>query len=125
MNRLLQQFRYSFERNVVEYFATVSIGATGAPTLTIGKGISSITRNSAGNYTILLQDSSPTLLDVTMTNFGASAAAAPLMRVVSEQVSTAASPSLVIETCNTSGTATDPASGEKLYIRIAVRNAGS
>lgn len=40
------------ELNPVKLWAVVAIGASGAPTLTRGKGISSVVRNSAGKYTV-------------------------------------------------------------------------
>lgn len=127
MNRRLFQFRYSFEREVVEYFAVVTIGSTGAPTLTIGKGISSITRNSAGQYTLRLQDASAKLLGVNvMFNSGTSAAAAPIVVVEGEDVADRSTPEIILQ-CRAidNSTATDPADGEIMMIKIAVRNASN
>ncbi len=125
MNRQLFQFRYSFEREVVEYFAKVTIGATGAPTLTIGKGITSISRTSAGLYVITLQDTSAKLLEVSQSIIsGASAAAAPMFNVVSEAVATTGLITVQYRAIDNS-TATDPASGEVLLLRISVRNASN
>lgn len=120
------QFRYSFERDVYEIFAKINIGASGAPTIASGnaKGITSITRNSAGKYTILLESSYNRLLDVSCQPIsGTSPMAAPIHTVVSEQVATAAAPNVVLQFYAIDNTtATDPASGEVLLIRIAVRN---
>lgn len=122
MNRLLNQFRYSFERDVVEYFAKVTIGATGAPTLSRGKGIASIVRNSAGLYTITLQDKSARLLEMSHDMLsGSSALAAPFMNIVSETVASTKLIVLQFRALDNS-TATDPANGEILYLRIAVCN---
>lgn len=125
MNRYLQQFRLSFERQVVEYFIKVSIGAAGAPTIVEAKGVKSIVRNSAGNYTILLSDPSNQLKDVFSQSIsGSSAQAAPLMTIVSEAVATAAAPTVILQyRAIDNSTATDPASGEVLLIRISTRNA--
>lgn len=46
----------TLENRVVHLYAKVTVGATGAPTLTSGNGIASIARNSAGNYTITFDD---------------------------------------------------------------------
>jgi hypothetical protein len=126
MNRRLFQFRYSFERDVAEYFLKVTIGAAGAPTLTEAKGVASITRNSAGNYTILLQDSSNLLLDVNSQSIsGSSPQAAPISTVVSEAVATT-TPTVILQYyAIDNATATDPANGEVLLIKIAVRNAST
>lgn len=120
------QFRYSYERDVYELFAKVNIGAAGAPTIASGnaKGITSIVRNSAGNYTITLDHAYNRLLDVTCQSIsGASPQAAPLVTIQSEAVATASAPTvrLAMRAADNT-TATDPASGEVLLIRIAVRN---
>ncbi len=120
------QFRYSYERDVYEIFAKVNIGASGAPTISNGnaKGITSITQNSTGKYTILLESSYNRLLDVNVQSIsGTSAQAAPMCTIVSEAVATAAAPTVVLQfRAIDNSTATDPASGEVLLIRIAVRN---
>jgi hypothetical protein len=36
-NRFFQQFRYSLEKNVVDLFCDVTVGATGAPTKVVSK----------------------------------------------------------------------------------------
>jgi hypothetical protein len=121
-NRLLNQFRYSFEPQVVEIFAVVTIGASGAPTLSRGKGISSITRNSAGQYTILLQDVYQQLLDCSVSiDSGTSAAAAPMWVVEDETVSSTKNVILQFRAIDNS-TVTDPADGEILRIRMSMRN---
>lgn len=58
MNRLFNQFRYSLEKKPVDLYLKAAIGASGAPTIdaSLSKGIASIARNSAGDYTITLQD---------------------------------------------------------------------
>ncbi len=124
-NRRLFQFRYSFERDVVELFAKVAIAGSGAPTLSEGKGIASIVHNSAGNYSITLQDNYNMLLDVSGQSIsGSSAQAAPMMTVVSEAVASSKIIILQYRAIDNS-TATDPASGEVLLIRIACRNAST
>lgn len=125
INSNLFQFRYSFEREVVEYFAVVTVGATGAPTLTIGKGITSIVRDSAGQYTLTMKDTSAKLLGCeVMFNSGTSAAAAPMVVVESDLLS---STKKLILQCRAidNTTATDPADGELMYIKISVRNASN
>lgn len=121
-NRRMQQFRYSMENVVVDLYAVVTIGASGAPTLTRGKGIASVARESAGQYLITLEDSYPQLIGCdVMIYSGTSAAAAPL--VVLEANAITASKTCTIQ-CRAidNSTATDPASGEILYIHLALRN---
>lgn len=125
-NRQFTQFRLSLEKQVVELFAHVTFGSSGAPTLdtATSKGITSITRNSAGLYTIVLQDTYVKLLGVDLSQLsGSSAQAAPFHTVVSQAVSTAATRTVVIQyRAVNNSTATDPASGEQAFVRITVGN---
>lgn len=121
-NRRMNQFRYSMEYNVVDLFAVVTIGGTGAPTLTIGGGITSISRTSAGLYVITLTDQYNKLLHVSnQAVTSTSAQAAPLMTVVSETVATTKIITIQFRAIDNT-TATDPASGEVLLIKISLRN---
>lgn len=63
-NRRLEQFHLSYEKAAVRVFAQVAIGATGAPTLTRGLGVSSVTRTSEGLYRFVLTDKFNRLLGV-------------------------------------------------------------
>lgn len=126
MNRYLTQFRQQFEKKVVDVFANVTIGSTGAPTLsaTNSKGVLSITRVSAGLYTFVFgtnsslpKDTYVKLLNVSCVfNSGSSAPASPLLNVVANSVSTAGTCSLQVQFRSLAGAATDPASGEILYV---------
>ncbi len=44
------------EAVVVELYFKIAIGATGAPTITRGKGLTSIVRSAAGEYNLVLED---------------------------------------------------------------------
>lgn len=125
MASTLYQFRYSYERDLVDIQAKIAIGASGAPTLTRARGIVSMTRNSAGNYTVVLKDRA-FLFMVARASFisGSSAPAAPLMNVVSEQVNNS-TPSLIIQFRDIAGAAADPASGEVLLLQIENRNSST
>jgi hypothetical protein len=123
MNRYLTQFPLSFEKRVVNVFAHVTFGASGAPTLDTvnSKGILSIVRNSAGNYTvkfgtnsILPLDTYVKLLEVRQAFVNATAPAAPGLYITSNSI---ASGSLVLQ-FNNGGTSTDPASGEQVYLQF-------
>lgn len=122
----LFQFRYSYERDLVDIQAKIDIGASGAPTLSLAKGIVSMTRNSAGNYTIVLKDQFYLLTDVKASFIsGSSAPAAPDMNVVSEQVNSSSSPSLIIQFRDIAGLAADPANGEVMLLHIQCRSAST
>lgn len=126
-NRLFQQFRYSLEKNVVELFAQVTYGATGAPTLVTAnsKGIKSVVRNSAGNYTITLQDTYFKFLGVDLTPVVPTGTpAAPVQFMVSQAVTSQTAPTIVLQYLNGT-TATDPASGESVFLTIALGNSSA
>lgn len=120
----LFQFRYSYERDLCDIYAKISIGAAGAPTLVNSKGIVSMTRNSAGNYTIVLKDQFYLFMSAGASFLNATAPAAPGMYVVSEQVNSTTSPSLIVQ-FNAAGSATDPGSGELMLLHIVCRSAST
>lgn len=115
------QFSYGFAGQACVLRPQYSIGASGAATLVsgTGMGVESITRNSAGNYTILLSGSFFQLLDLRMAiESGASAPAAPSLNIVSQAVGTVAAPAIIIQMRDIAGAAADPASGEILRLSI-------
>lgn len=123
-NKTAFQFRYSYEREVTDIFLKVNIGASGAPTIASGnaKGVVSMSRTSAGLYVITLQQPYNRLLDLSSQSIsGSSAQAAPMCTIVSETVATTKLVTLQYRAIDNS-TATDPASGEVLLIKISVRN---
>lgn len=122
-NRQFTQFRYSMEKAVVDLFAEVTIGAAGAPTLVVAKSkaIRSIARNSAGDYTLTLQDNYYRLLGFDCAFQVATVPAAPDVSVKTDSV---ASGSLVF-VCSTGGVATDPANGEIMKIKVSLSNSSA
>ena len=126
-NRRLFQFRYSYERDIVEIYAKITIGALGAVASYSGKGVSAVTKlATAGQYQIALQDNFNMLLDAdVMVVSSTGISAAPLVGIKTDSVSSASAPLLVIQMANVAGAATAPASGEILYVRICVRNAST
>ncbi len=110
--------KQALEKMVKELYANVSIGSSGAPTLNLSPGIASITRNSAGDYSVVLQDSYASLKMVEVSQIVASAQDLHF-QLVSETV---ASTKIVRFVCLTGATPTDPASGSKLLIKFDVKN---
>lgn len=130
-NRYFTQFIASLAKTPVFLFGSVTFGASGAPTLDAvnSKGIKSIVRNSAGNYTVnlgttLAVDVYPRIFNVKGIFVKASGTpAAPLFYLVSHQVSNATAPSFIIQFLAVDGvTATDPASGEVFRFGIDLTN---
>lgn len=134
-SRLLKQFQYSLEDRVVNLFANIPIGATGAVgTLDPAKnqGILSVTRNSTGKYTIVLGASSLSkidyykrLLDVNVTVLQTGVPTTLAVSVDTDSVASAGS--LVLQfsgptnASTTTPIAADPNNGAVLLIRITVK----
>lgn len=123
----------SFEKNTKVVFAKVTIGATGAPTLVTAqsKGIISISRSSAGRYVLTFGTTSngSIVKDVYVKrlDFGqhfdttgtAAAPAAPLCYVAADGTATVGNSTITLQFTVAAGTATDPASGEIMYLAFA------
>lgn len=136
-NRFFNQFRLSLEKQVADVFARITFGASGAPTIVTAqtKGVVSVTRNSAGKFTFVfgtnasMLDTYNKLLGVTVA-FDSSgnsdtAPAAPLWDITDNSISTAGTASIQLTFRNTSGTATDPASTEAIYVNFTFRNSNA
>lgn len=122
------QFHYSYAGQLVSLMVRVTIGASGAPTIVsgTGMGIASVTRTSAGLYSINLTNTFFSLIDASViSNSGASAPAAPLVNIATSAVSTAASPHVSLQLRNLSAAATDPASGEILHIVLTMNRSST
>lgn len=125
-NRRFFQFRFSAEAQVVDLWCNISIGASGAPTLTENKnkGISSITRVSAGIYDIFLSDNYTRLLNAQAAVLVSSGVpTAPIMNVITDS-SAAATPKIRVQFSNVAASpaATDPANGDVLLVQLTLKN---
>lgn len=124
-NRYMQQFSYSFVPMKSEIFAQVAIGASGAPTLSAvnSKGVASISRNSAGDYSVTLSDTWYQFLGLSVVAKNSTGIpAAPDVGVKSETV---ASTKIVRFVCSAAGVATDPANGDTLFIHFDLKNSSA
>lgn len=133
----LFQFRYSYQRDLVDIHAKISFGASGAPTLvtassgqqgtvSLAKGIVSITRNSAGKYTLVLKDNYFQLMGMQAAFVGVSGVpAAPIVNVFSEQVSNVTTPSLIIQCLDAAGAAADPDDTSSMLLHLVFMNAST
>jgi len=120
-NRRMYQFSGSNIGSVARISMKITFGSSGAPTLAANNGyVSSVVRNSAGDYTITLADKYNSLLGVRhVFNSGSSAPASPAMWVKTDSVASAGTLRVVF---NAAGTATDPASGEIALMEIVLKN---
>lgn len=117
------EFLRSFIADARVLALSVSFGSSGAPTIVsgTGMGIKSVARSSAGRYVITLQDAYKGLIRMSHSFVSASAPASPSMYIAAEAVSSASAPTITV-VFNTAGTATDPASGEKVLLEIELNN---
>lgn len=133
-NRYTTQFFNTLSKGITGIYLRVTFGASGAPTIDRSgfqsQGIVSVTRNSAGLYTIVFGTQAG-MLDVyykllmvkhVFDESGNSGTAplSPGMFVVANSISTSAA-SIQIE-FNSGGTATDPASGEAVFLEFVLKN---
>lgn len=133
-NRLYRQFRNTLEPQVVDIFAQVSFGSSGAPTLSAAnsKGVVSVSRTATGRYVFVFGtnasslDTYVKLLGVVPTwdataNSG-TAPAAPLTYIYANAISTAGSASVTVQCLDAAGVAADPASGEIVHLDFTFKN---
>lgn len=108
---------------VVELFAQITYGSTGAPTLVAAnsKGVTSISRTSAGLYVLTLDDKYNKLLGFTLNQLSTGAQAAPIVNLKAQTVTTNKTLTFQYLAINNSS-ATDPASGESCFIQITLGN---
>lgn len=126
-NRLFIPPLGSLEVGVVKLWCSITVGATGAVTTSSGKGIASVTRNSAGNYTVALSDTYNSLLHASWSLLHSAssdpATVGVFMRTASQAVSSGTAPAVVLQ-CFTGddGAAADPASGAVITAEFTLKN---
>jgi len=108
----------SKERETKIVHAEVAIGASGAPTITSAKGVASIVRNSAGDYTVTLSERYSRVLSMSVL-LKAAAAEDLTSQLVSETV---ASTKTINFLTLAAAVATDPSNGASLFIRLELKN---
>lgn len=106
----------------VDMFVQASIGAAGAPTLVAAnsKGITSISRLSAGRYSIIINDKYVRLINVNAMFLVAGVSAVANVNVFSQAVATTGQ--VVIQCSDIAGAAVDPGNGEQMNINIILSN---
>lgn len=121
-NRMFNQFQGALEKAVVQLYADVSFGASGAATLVRGKGIASVAKSATGTYLVTLQDSYVATLGVAATWKGTNAPASPVAVVNADDVTNGTTPTLTLKFYTAAGVATDPASGEAVLLTLDFSN---
>lgn len=112
--------KQALEREIKEIYAKIAIGASGAPTLSAAdsQGCASISRTSAGLYVLTLSDKYFSFKHAALA-VATPAAEEISANIVSEAV---ASAKTVTFRCTAAGVATDPASGDTIYISLQLKN---
>lgn len=110
-------------------FGQFAVGATGAPTLATAasKGITSVVRNSAGKYTVTLQDSYAAFLWADAKLLDATNSDPTTVGCVAKLVSASvngATATVVIQFYDTVSpfTAADPRNGATVLLKVELRN---
>jgi len=113
--------RQALEKEVKDLYIKVSIGGTGAPTLVSGSsyGAASITRNGAGDYSLVLSDQYNSLK--FFEGIVQSSSAQDLVIQMHSETVNAVSRTIRFLTL-TAATPTDPASGKVLVLKVEVKN---
>lgn len=125
MNRAYIHSRGALEAGIIWLYARIAIGATGAPTLSSGKGIASVSRSSAGRYVVTLEDAYNALLCTTVTAEGTitddSATVGTTFKVRSSDVTNSTTPTVTIQAVKADGTAADPGDGDTLNVCLTLK----
>lgn len=125
-NRLFNQFWLGLEKQRVTLFGKVAIGSTGACTISAvnSKGISTVTRNAAGKYTFVMQDTYVKFMGMKVTFIKPSDGLTTVSQVsvISETVATAATKNIVVQCLDFAGAAVDPDSGSTMYVEFQFSN---
>lgn len=127
-NRSFHKPLGSLEIDVVTLYAKVTVGASGAPTLdtTNSKGITSFTRDSAGQYTIRFSDQYQRLLwvDACLVSTTASDTTTDGVgfRLEADAVSNATPTCQVQFFALDDGAAADVKDGQVVYFKFELRN---
>lgn len=111
--------KQALEKQVCEIYAKVSIGSSGAPTLVDRTGIASIVRNSAGTYTLTLQDRYVSLKSAQIEFMNATAQ--DLQAQLLAETVNSSTPAIQF-VCLTAATATDPSSATTVLIKLDLKN---
>jgi len=123
-NRMFNQFQGTLEKGVVQLFAEVSFGASGAPTLVRGKGIAvnGITKSATGTYLVTFQDSYVATLGLSSAWKGTAAPAGNEVVLDTDSITNGTTPTLTLKVYSTAGSAIDPASGESVLLAFTFSN---
>ena len=107
----------ALENEVVTIYALLTIGASGAVTLTRGKGITSAAKTNTGRYTLTLQDKHKRLLYGNAQLLRASGTADIKLKLNAETVDSTKTVEIGV-TKSSDGTVLEPTSGDLIYVKL-------
>lgn len=111
------------EEEIVVLLVKLTIGASGAVTLTRGKGVATAALTATGRYTLTLEDTYARLLGGSVTLLSASATVDLQGKLNAETVATSTTKTVEIGTVNTSaGAPAEPASGTVIFVELILGN---
>lgn len=128
-NRLYNQFQFSHEKMPVTLYGRFLVGSTGAVSGVKGTGIASVTRNSAGNYTVAFVDGFDMLLASRFQCAKADASNVGNIQVwgtvATLRADVKTNKAITFQCLDFAGSAVDPASGHEVAMEFVFRNSSS
>jgi hypothetical protein len=126
-NKYFSQFQYTYEKDTVSIFGSLTVGASGAVTSFAGGGISSITKEAtAGQYSIVLSDHFQRLLMVKAINVDDAVSAWASIAILEDpaalQTDFKADKTFKIQLQDYAAAAVNATSGAVIYFEITLRN---
>jgi hypothetical protein len=113
----------TLENEVIHLYVKLTIGTSGAVTLTRGKGVTSAALTATGRYTLTLDDTYARLLGGSVTLLSASGTVDLQGKLNAEAVATAATRTVEVGTVTTStGAPAQPASGTIIFVELILGN---
>ena len=126
-NKYFSQFQYSYEKDTVTIYGSITVGASGAVTSFAGGGISSVTKEAtAGQYSITLSDYFQRLLFVKALNVDDAVSAWASVAVLEDpatlQSDFKSDKTFKIQLQDYAAAAVNATSGAVIYLEITCRN---
>lgn len=118
MSSFIYNRRQALEKEVKDLYLKVSFGASGAPTIVTGYGFASITRTGAGDYKVTLSDRYSSLKFIEGIFLSSSAQDIRLQLKAEAVLSSKTFDFYTL----TGASATDPANGQVLFLKVEVKN---
>lgn len=110
------------EREVVKLYVKLTIGASGAVTLTRGKGVASAALTATGRYTLTLDDKYSRLLYANGNVMRTTGTCDEQIKLNAETVASTKTVEIGV-TKTSDGTVLEPTSGDIIFVELTLQNA--